>query len=208
MCVGNEGRYLQAGHACGGNDDGIRSPLRCYNPPVSANNNIYLVGMPGAGKTTVGRQLARRMRRTFVDADHEIEARTGVRIPLIFDIEGEQGFRDRESRVLGELGGQSNLVVATGGGAILRPENRLALKQSGIVVYLHAPPRLLFERTRLDPNRPLLQVADPMKKLDALFAERDPLYREVADIIINSLGGSISHLVKQVERELQRQCAA
>lgn len=175
---------------------------------MSANNNIYLVGMPGAGKTTVGRQLARRMQRSFIDADHEIEARTGVRIPLIFDIEGEQGFRDRESKVLGDLCGQSNLVVATGGGAILRPENRIALKQRGIVVYLHATPRLLFERTRLDHNRPLLQVADPMKKIEELFAERDPLYRNVANIIVESLGGSITHLVKQVERELQRQCAA
>ena len=175
---------------------------------MSAKNNIYLVGMPGAGKTTVGRQLARRMQRTFVDADHEIEARTGVRIPLIFDIEGEQGFRDRESRVLVELSAQSNLIIATGGGAILRPENRAALKQGGIVVYLHATPHLLFERTRLDPNRPLLQVADPMKKIEELFAERDPLYREVANITVNSLGGSISYLVKQVEKELQRQCAA
>lgn len=181
---------------------------RCYNPSVNANNNIYLVGMPGAGKTTLGRQLARRMRRSFVDVDHEIEARTGVRIPLIFDIEGEQGFRTRESKVLVELGSQSGLVVATGGGAVLRPENRAVLKQSGLVVYLHAQPHLLFERTRLDPNRPLLQVADPKKKLEELFAERDPLYREVADIIINSPGGGVSHLIRQIERELQKQCAA
>ncbi len=175
---------------------------------MSANNNIYLVGMPGAGKTTVGRQLARRMQRAFIDADQEIEARTGVRIPLIFDIEGEQGFRDRESKVIAELGSQSMLVVATGGGAVLRPENRAALKEGGIVVYLHATPRLLFERTRLDHNRPLLQVADPMKKIEELFAVRDPLYREVADITINSPGGSVGHLVKQLERELQKQCAA
>ena len=182
--------------------------LHCYNPLVSAKNNIYLVGMPGAGKTTVGRQLARRMHRSFIDADHEIEARTGVRIPLIFDIEGEQGFRDRESKVIAELTEESNLIVATGGGAVLRPENRTALKQSGMVVYLHAAPALLFERTRLDPNRPLLQVADPMKKIEELFAQRDPLYREVADLVINCLGGSINHLVKQVERELQQRCAA
>ena len=175
---------------------------------MSATNNIYLVGMPGAGKTTVGRQLARRMHRSFIDADHEIEARTGVKIPLIFDIEGEHGFRDRESKVIAELGRQTNLVVATGGGAVLRPENRAALKEGGIVVYLHATPHLLFERTRLDHNRPLLQVADPMKKIEDLFAERDPLYCEVADITINSLGGSISHLVRQLERELQKQCAA
>ncbi len=164
--------------------------------------------MPGAGKTTVGRQLARRLHRSFIDADHEIEARTGVRIPLIFDIEGEQGFRDREAKVIAELATESNLVVATGGGAVLRPENRAAIKQGGTVIYLHAVPRLLFERTRLDPNRPLLQVADPMGKIEELFAQRDPLYREVADIIVNSVGGSISNLVKQVERELSKQCAA
>ena len=175
---------------------------------MSAKNNIYLVGMPGAGKTTVGRQLARRMHRSFIDADHEIEARTGVRIPLIFDIEGEQGFRDRESKVIAELANESDLVVATGGGVVLRAENRTALKQGGAVIYLHVAPRLLFERTRIDPNRPLLQVADPMKKIEDLFAERDPYYREVADIVINSAGCSISHLVKQVERELHRQCAA
>lgn len=175
---------------------------------MSTKHNIYLVGMPGAGKTTIGRQLARRLERTFVDADHEIEARTGVRIPLIFDIEGEQGFRDREAKVIADLAGDSNLIVATGGGAVLRPENRAALKQSGTVVYLQAAPRLLFERTRLDPNRPLLQVANPMQKIEELFAQRDPLYREVADIVVNSLGGSISHLVKQLERELQKLCAA
>lgn len=175
---------------------------------MSAKNNIYLVGMPGAGKTTVGRHLARRMQRSFIDADHEIEARTGVRIPLIFDIEGERGFRDRESKVIAELANESNLVVATGGGAVLRSENRAALKQGGTVVYLHVAPRLLFERTRLDPNRPLLQVADPMRKIEELFAERDPLYREVADIVINSMGGSINYLIKHVERELQKQCAA
>lgn len=178
---------------------GVPVRMRCYNPLVNAKNNIYLVGMPGAGKTTVGRQLARRMQRSFIDADHEIEARTGVRIPLTFDIEGEQGFRDRESKVIAELAAESNLIVATGGGAVLRPQNRAALKQGGTVVYLHAAPRLLYERTRLDPNRPLLQVADPMSKIEELFAQRDPLYREVADIVVNSIGGSISHLVKQVE---------
>jgi shikimate kinase len=191
-----------------GTSGDCRRQRHCYNPLVSTKNNIYLVGMPGAGKTTVGRQLARRLQRRFMDADHEIEARTGVRIPLIFDIEGEQGFRDRESKVIAELAKESNLVVATGGGAVLRHENRMALKQGGVVIYLHATPTLLFERTRLDPNRPLLQVADPMKKIEELFAQRDPLYREVADLVINSLGGSINHLVKHVERELQQRCAA
>lgn len=191
-----------------GGNGGVFRGMHCYNRNVNRNSNIYLVGMPGAGKTTVGRQLAKRMQRSFVDADQEIEARTGVRIPVIFDIEGEQGFRDRESRVLAELGSRSGLIVATGGGALLRPENRYAIAESGVVVYLHATPQLLVERTRLDHNRPLLQVDDPLKKIEELFAVRDPLYREVADIIVNSLGGSIGHLVKQVERELQKQCAA
>lgn len=182
--------------------------MRCYNPLVTAQNNIFLVGMPGSGKTTVGRHLARRLHRNFIDADHEIEARTGVRIPLIFDIEGEQGFRDREARVIADLAGKSDLIVATGGGAVLRPENRAALKRGGTVVYLNAAPGLLYERTRLDPNRPLLQVDDPLRKLEELYAQRDPLYREVADLVINSLGGSITHLVKLVERQLQKQCAA
>lgn len=175
---------------------------------MNTRNNIFLVGMPGAGKTTVGRQLARRMQRRFVDADHEIEARTGVRIPVIFDIEGEQGFRDRESKVISELAEQADQVIATGGGAILRPENRAALRRGGTVIYLNATPQLLYERTRLDPNRPLLQVEDPRQKLVDLFNQRDPLYREVADIIVNSLGGSIAQLVKHVEKQLHKQCAA
>lgn len=175
---------------------------------MNTRNNIFLVGMPGAGKTTVGRQLARRLQRRFVDADHEIEARTGVRIPVIFDIEGEQGFRDRESKVISELAEQSDQVVATGGGVVLRPENREVLRQGGTVIYLNAAPQLLYERTRLDPNRPLLQVDNPLQKLVELFNQRDPLYREVADIIVNSLGGSIAQLVKQVEKQLDKQCAA
>ena len=175
---------------------------------MNTRNNIFLVGMPGAGKTTVGRHLARRLQRRFIDADHEVEARTGVRIPVRFDIEGEQGFRDRESKVISELAQQTDQVVATGGGAVLRPENRAVLRQGGTVIYLNAAPRLLYERTRLDPNRPLLQVDDPLRKLEDLFNQRDPLYREVADIIVNSLGGSIAQLVKQVEKQLEKQCAA
>lgn len=175
---------------------------------ANQRNNIFLVGMPGAGKTTVGRQLARRLARKFVDADHEIEARTGVRIPLIFDIEGEQGFRDREARVISDLADGTDQVVATGGGAVLRVDNRDALRRGGTVIYLNASPNLLYERTRLDPNRPLLQVEDPLKKLEELFAQRDPLYREVADLIVDAVGGSIVQLVKQVERQLQKKCVA
>lgn len=173
-------------------------------------SNIYLVGMPGAGKTTIGRQLARRLQRRFVDVDHEIETRTGVRIPVIFDIEGEQGFRDRESRTLTELAAETDLVVATGGGAVLRRENRELLSRSGgVVVYLEASPATIFERTSRDGNRPLLQVADPRAKVDELFRVRDPLYREVADIVIPvAENGGVTRAVRLIEKELQARCAA
>jgi len=164
--------------------------------------------MPGAGKTTIGRQLARRLHRRFIDADHELERRTGVSIPVIFEIEGEAGFRDREAKVIADLAAEPNLVVATGGGAVLRPENRAQLRQAGMVVYLQVSPQILYERTRHDQNRPLLQVADPRARLDELFALRDPLYREVADLVVNSAGGSAGQLVKLVEQELKSRCVA
>lgn len=168
--------------------------------------NIYLVGLMGAGKTTVGRQLAKRMGRRFVDSDHELESRTGVRIPVVFDIEGESGFRKREAQVLADLCAEENLVMATGGGVVLAAENRRRLKASGIVVYLAAPPCVLFERTRQDRNRPLLQVADPLAKLEELYAQRDPLYREVADIVIEGRDGGVASLVNEIERQLNARC--
>lgn len=164
--------------------------------------------MPGAGKTTVGRYLAKRLQRSFVDSDHEIRSRTGVKIPVIFELEGESGFRDRESDVIKELAAQSGLVVATGGGLILRPENRELLRQTGTVIYIRVIPRILYQRTRHDTNRPLLQVADPMKTLEDLFQQRDPLYREAADIVIHSGGGNINDLVARLEQDLQKRCAA
>jgi shikimate kinase len=160
----------------------------------------------GAGKTTVGRQLARRFGWRFVDADHEIEARTGVGIPTIFEIEGEAGFRQREAQVIAELAAESGIVLATGGGAVLDPANRRVLAESGFVVYLNAMPELLFDRTRHDRNRPLLRVDDPLAKLRELHALRDPLYREVADLIVD-VGGSPAALVKKIEKEIRSQCA-
>lgn len=127
---------------------------------------------------------------------------------MIFEIEGEAGFRDHESRVLADLARQSNLVVATGGGAVLRPENRAELKKNGIVIYLRVAPRILFERTRHDVNRPLLQVANPMMRIEELFTQRDPLYQDAADLVMTSGGGSVFHLITQVERELRKRCAA
>lgn len=160
----------------------------------------------GAGKTTVGRQLAKRLQRQFLDSDHEIEARTGVRIPVIFEIEGESGFRARESQVLTELAAQSDLVLATGGGAVLAVENRQCLRDTGIVIYLHAPPEVLYERTRHDRNRPLLQVDSPQEKLNQLYEQRDPIYRETAHIVVDSKSGAAAHLAQQIEKELLARC--
>ena len=162
--------------------------------------------MMGCGKTTVGRQLAKRLGRRFADADHEIEARTGVRIPTIFEIEGEAGFRQRESKVIAELAEESGLVLATGGGAVLDPANRAVLAASGLVIYLNAPPTLLYERTRHDRNRPLLRVEDPLAKINELFALRDPLYREAAHVVVNSVAGGVAQLVTKVETEIRSRC--
>lgn len=161
----------------------------------------------GAGKTTVGRQLAKRLQRRFLDSDQEIEARTGVRIPVIFEIEGEAGFRRRETQVLAELSQEHDLVLATGGGAVLAPENRGFLRDTGIVVYLHAPPEVLFDRTRHDRNRPLLQVEDPLGKLQELYRQRDPIYREVAHLVLDGMNGAVGQLTQKLESELKSLCA-
>lgn len=168
--------------------------------------NIYLVGLMGAGKTTVGRQLAKRLGRPFFDSDHEIVERTGVPIPTIFEIEGEEGFRRREVQTIQELAESANIVMATGGGVVLNQENRRRLRDTGWVVYLNVPPALLFERTRHDRNRPLLHVEDPLAKLEELHAIRDPLYRETAHIVVE--GGHLvaSGIVQHLLREFNRQC--
>lgn len=164
--------------------------------------NIYLVGLMGAGKTSVGRYLAKHLGKTFYDCDHEIERRTGVKIPVIFEIEGEAGFRARESAVLGELTKLDDIVLATGGGAVILAENRDHLVRNGTVVYLHAAPADLWRRTRNDRNRPLLQTADPLAKLEQLFAERDPLYREVAAVIEDTGSQSVRNLAHRLEQRL------
>jgi shikimate kinase len=157
----------------------------------------------GAGKTTVGRAVARQLDRPFFDSDHEIEARTGARIPVIFELEGEAGFRDREAQVIAELTGRESIVLATGGGAVLRPENRDALRAHGIVVYLRANPHDLWLRTRRDKNRPLLQTEDPKGRLEALYEVRDPLYRECAHFVIETGRPSVNGLVNMVLMQLE-----
>ena len=173
---------------------------------MTPHANIYLVGLMGAGKTTVGRHLAKQMHRRFLDCDHEIESRTGVGIPTIFEIEGEAGFRLREKQMLAELAQETDLVLATGGGVVLAPENRQLLRETGTVVYLYASPEVLHARTRHDRNRPLLQVADPHGKLVELFQQRDPFYRELAHIVIEGRIGGAAALAEQIEQEIQARC--
>ncbi len=160
----------------------------------------------GAGKTTVGRQLARRLGRRFFDSDHEIVERTGVLIPTIFEIEGEEGFRRRESQTIAELSSVDSIVLATGGGAVLNPENRRILHETGWCVYLNVPPVLLYERTKHDRNRPLLQVENPLAKLEELYAARDPLYREAAHFVVEGSHLVASGIVQQLLREFSRLC--
>lgn len=148
--------------------------------------NLILVGPMGAGKSTIGRLLAKELHLPFKDSDKEIEVRTGADIPWIFDVEGEQGFREREQAVIADLCREDGLVLATGGGAVLRPENRTALRAGGRVVYLHTSVEQQLERTARDRNRPLLRTANPGQVLRELLAIRDPLYREIADVIIET----------------------
>ena len=175
---------------------------------METNRNIYLVGLMGAGKTTVGRQLARRLKRPFFDSDHEIVERTGVPIPTIFEIEGEDGFRRREAQTIHELTALDGIVLATGGGVVINPLNRQRLHDTGWVVYLNVPPHQLYERTRHDRNRPLLQVENPLARLEELYAIRDPLYREAAHLVVDGghlLASSVVHLML---REFFQQCPA
>jgi shikimate kinase len=165
--------------------------------------NLFLVGLPGAGKSTLGRQLARRLGKAFVDADSELERKLGVTIPTIFEIEGEAVFRDREEAVLAEITVRSNIVLATGGGAVIRPANRERLKANGTVVYLHALPETLRERTRRSRHRPLLNAADPAARLAELYASRDSLYREVAVSVIESRRDEIARFSRELEGELR-----
>ncbi len=171
----------------------------------SIPGNIILIGMMGSGKTTVGKLLANLVGKTFIDVDHEIQRRTGVGIPVIFEIEGEAGFRKRESEILRDMVRQQNIVLATGGGAILHPDNRTLLRQHGTVVYLCAPVTELRRRTHQDKNRPLLQTGNVHARLIELFTQRDPLYRETAHIIMDSGRQSARTFVQKLIQKL-RQC--
>jgi shikimate kinase len=153
---------------------------------VANYNRFFLVGPMGAGKSTIGKLLARALKLGFADSDTEIEYRTGADIPWIFDVEGERGFRDREQQVIEEMTLLDHTVLATGGGVVMREVNRRALASRGFVVYLHATLDEQLLRTRNDRNRPLLAVDNPENVLRELFALRDPLYREIADHVIDT----------------------
>lgn len=167
---------------------------------MAVGGRVFLVGMMGAGKTTIGKKLGKSLKADFVDLDRDIETATGVSVATIFELEGECGFRLREARALTHRATQSGdraMVVATGGGAVLDPLNRARMQASGQVVYLHASPELLYARTRADKSRPLLQVADPLARIRALVERRDPLYREIADLVVES-GSGLQQILQQI----------
>jgi len=157
----------------------------------------------GAGKSTVGKVLAKKLGRRFLDADHVIEERCGVQIPVIFEMEGEAGFRKREAQTIRDVTAEENIILATGGGAVLLPENRKALSERGTVIYLHANPVELWHRTKGSEGRPLLKTGDPKKILENLYAIRDPLYREIADHIIETGRPSVNQLVNTLIMQLE-----
>ncbi len=169
---------------------------------MPALHRVYLVGPMGAGKTTIGKHLAQHLKLQFADTDTEIERRTGADIPWIFDVEGEEGFRDREQQVVAEMTLWDDVVLATGGGVVLRPENRTALAGRGFVIYLYASVEEQVRRTRRDRRRPLLQKGEPREILEELMAQRDPLYREIADHIIETDNCSPRNVAQRLEQEL------
>lgn len=179
----------------------IIPPPVCFSAlakTTMTRRNIFLIGPMGAGKTTAGKELARALSMSFVDSDHEIEQHTGASIPLIFELEGEAGFRVRERAMINELTQRENIVLATGGGAVLDKDNRTHLASRGFVVYLRANLEQLFNRTAKDPHRPLLKTADPKATLRALMETRAPLYEEIADLILDTDGHTPKWLVKKI----------
>jgi shikimate kinase len=166
------------------------------------NGNIFLIGPMGVGKSTIGRHLAEILHQHFIDSDHEIEIRTGVTIPLIFEYEGENGFRKREQEVIVDVTNLKNIILSTGGGVVLNPVNRRVLKNRGYVIYLHADVDDLLERTANNDNRPLLKTGNPRAKLETLLKQRHSLYTEIADVVIRTGKQSIQEVVTAVLNDL------
>jgi len=168
------------------------------------NENIILVGLMGAGKSTIGRNIAKRLNKDFYDSDRVIEERTGVDISTIFEIEGEQGFRDREEQVIEELCKMKNIVIATGGGSILREKSRKNIRKYGHVVYLQTSAELLYSRIRYDKSRPLMQTNSPLETLKKLLCDREPYYLELADSVIKTGKQKAAVIIKRLEEALDK----
>jgi len=171
--------------------------------PAPRTPMVFLVGLPGSGKSTVGRHLGRRLRIPFVDSDQAIEMRLGCAIRTFFEREGEARFRDLEAETIASLTQDGPRILATGGGVVLRADNRQHLRERGFVVYLQSQPEELLRRVRHDSKRPLLQVADPLQRLRELFAQRDPLYREIAHCVVETGRPSVATLVQTVLSQLE-----
>lgn len=167
------------------------------------NKNIFFIGPMGAGKTTIGRSLAKSLGYEFFDSDKEVEDRSGANVAWIFDVEGENGFRDREEVIIDELSNKSGIVLATGGGAVLREQNRIRLKERGLVVYLKTSAEQILKRTAKDKTRPLLQTENREQVVKELIKKREPLYQEIADIIIKTGNEKISDVTKKIIREIE-----
>ena len=172
---------------------------------MRASDNIFLIGMMGAGKSSIGRQLARKLDKKFLDSDDEIETRTGVSVEVIFAIEGEAGFRRRETVMLKELTERRDIVLATGGGAALLAENRQLLKDNGLVVYLRASPEQLAERLRYDKQRPLLQSGDRLTTMRELLARRESIYNETADLVVPTDDRNMRHVINEIREWIKPQ---
>lgn len=170
---------------------------------MNTPRNIFLVGPMGAGKSTAGRHLAKSLNKTFFDSDVEIERTTGVSISLIFELEGESGFRQRERVIINQLTQRTNIILATGGGAVLDQDNRTHLATRGFIVYLHAPIDLLVKRTSQEKKRPLLQNVNPKQKLEMIMREREPLYRKIADIVITTNDRNTRYVTQDIVRTIE-----
>ncbi len=172
---------------------------------MKQTDNIFLIGLMGAGKSTIGRQLAKELGKNFHDSDIEIEKRTGVGIDVIFDIEGEEGFRRRETGMLRELVEKRGIVLATGGGVVLAPENQQLLKDNGLVVYLRATAEHLAGRVRQDGKRPLLQSGDKLTKISELLTQREPVYSKLADMVVETNDKNVYRVVREISRMVKQE---
>ena len=166
---------------------------------TTINDNIFFVGLMGAGKTTIGKLLAKKLKKTFFDTDHEIETKLGVKVSVIFELEGEEGFRKRETQMIDELSSKKDIILATGGGAILSEENRALLKERGKVIYLNAKPQHLAKRMGYDKDRPLLQQGNMLETLNQLYKDRHPLYLNVASFVVDTGQQKTQTIINKIE---------